>query len=68
MTTWHPIRSGSARRVLKVCCCCGVVFEWRAAKFVGIQDDGVERIELRNHSCGSTNARVVAIAKEESAA
>jgi hypothetical protein len=44
--------------VVKVCAC-GEVFsasQWSALRYVGEQDDGVERIELRNCPCGSTIA------------
>ena len=40
-------------------CGCGRTYtlhEWRALKYVGILDDGVERAELRNCVCGSTIA------------
>ncbi len=55
-----PIRRQTAPRLFALCSC-RRFFDWRAARFVGIQDDGVERCELRNcPHCGSTRAIVVA--------
>lgn len=55
-------RRGASR--LRVRCSCGAWIDWRAATFVGYQDDGVERLELRTHgACGSTRALVVASAE-----
>ena len=45
-------------KVVKVCGC-GLRYtlvEWGELKLVGVQDDGVERAELRNCRCGSTIA------------
>lgn len=42
--------------------CCGSVLteeEWARLQYVGLQDDGEDGwLELRNHGCGSTIARV----------
>lgn len=46
---------GSAIIVKK--CACGRRYTagtWKDLALVGVQDDGVERIELRNCACGST--------------
>jgi hypothetical protein len=43
----------------KACRCCGREYSlspWRELAYVGIQDDGVEALELRNCACGSTLA------------
>lgn len=43
-------------------CSCGKRYneaEWKRLPLVGEQDDGVERLELRNCSCGSTIAIVL---------
>lgn len=59
---YTPIRRNAPR--LFVRCSCGGFIDWRAATFVGYQDDGVERLELRTHgACGSTRALVVASAE-----
>jgi len=51
-------RRGAARLLVR--CSCGVWFDWRAARFVGVQQDAEERLELRTHqACGSTRAIVV---------
>lgn len=54
----------------KRCSCCRAVItrdDWRAMPFVGEQADAYERLELRNHSCGSTLAVVVAVFRLEAA-
>lgn len=55
----EPRRFGPGR--LMVLCSCRRWIDWRAARFVGCQDDGIERLELRNCVCGSTRALVVAV-------
>ncbi len=53
------VRRGAAR--LLVLCSCGDWIDWRAARFVGVMQDDVARLELRTHgACGSTRAIVVA--------
>lgn len=54
-----PIRRNGPR--LRVLCSCREWIDWRAASFVGVMQDDVERLELRNcPRCGSTRALVVA--------
>lgn len=56
------IRRTKARRLFKLCSRCRRFFDWRNAAFLGYQQDDVERVELRNCSCGSTHGLVVAVA------
>jgi len=43
---------------MKTCACgrCYSAEEWGELHYVGVQDDGVERIEMRSCHCGSTLA------------
>lgn len=40
-------------------CACGLEHEWLTLERLGEQDDGVEILELRQCTCGSTMAVVV---------
>lgn len=56
-----PIRRATSARLF-VRCSCGSWIDWRRARWVGVQQDDVERLELRNcPRCGSTRALVVAV-------
>lgn len=47
-----------APQVVKTCGCgrCYTATGWRNLRLVGEQDDGVDRIEIRQCTCGSTIA------------
>lgn len=45
-------------------CACGRVWwreAWMMLEYVGIMDDGVDRIELRQCACGSTISMLVSV-------
>lgn len=62
--TMRPVRRSAPR--LLVLCACGHWIDWRAAPWVGVQQDDEQRLELRNcPRCESTRAMVTATTEDE---
>lgn len=56
------VRCQAIAQIVVKTCGCGRRYtdaEWKQLKLVGVQDDGVERIELRSCTCRSTIAIVL---------